>query len=257
MCCFSGTVEHVEGTRIFARAVDATRQALVYSMTIAAKEPVAMILPLPIALPARESDVEFINLEGYPKFFEDLERGFPVPGAARSFGPPLGSAAPLAVQRVGSFVASFVPEPADFARLDPRFRMPPTVFDRVPLYRDYGFAVFQLHDPNATIHPMAFTFPRRNRSQLFFPTVHVHDGALHDTAHFDHALYMQLHEPPLPPHEALAGDDRIARRGWYPTMSAAAEFMDVPRALGLIDAAAPVRVRRLQGKQPNEDILFM
>jgi len=252
MCCFSGAVQHVEGTKIFARALDAKRQAIVYSMTIAAREPVAMILPLPVALPALEGAISFINLEDYPSFFEDLERGFPAPGAARSFGPPQA----LAVQRVGSFVASFVPSPADFARLDARFRMPPNVFDRLPRYRDYGFAVFQLHDPNARIHPMAFTFERRNPVQVFFPTVHVHDGAVHDTAFFDHALYLQLPEPVFPPELALSGGDPLERRGWYPTASAAAKFVDVARTQGLVDGNAPVRVRRLNGKLPNDDIVF-
>lgn len=252
MCCFSGIVQHVEGTKIFARALDGNRQALVYSMVIAAPEPVAMILPLPVALPAREDSIEFINLEAYPSFFEDLERGFPVPAAPCSFGPPQD----LAVHRVGSFVASFVPSPGDFARLDPRFRMPPNVFDRLPLYRDYGFAVFQLHDPNARVHPMAFTFQRRNPERLFFPTVHVHDGAVHDTAHFDHALYLQLPEPAMPPELAMPGGDALERRGWYPTYLSAEKFVDVARTQGIVDGSAPIRVRRLSGKLPNEDILF-
>lgn len=253
MCCFSGTIRHVEGTKIFARAIDATRQALVYSMILDAGDPVAMILPLPVALPAREDALEFVNLEGYAEFFDHLERGFPVMGAARSFGAPQ----PLAVQRVGSFVASFVPSVADFARLDPRFRMPPNVFDRLPLYRDYGFAVFQLHEPRARIHPMAFTFARRNPAQLFFPTVHVHDGAVHDTARFDHALYMQLPEPVFPPELTIPGGDPIERRGWSPTWQPAGKFVDIERAHGLVDPNAPVRVRRMYGKLPNEDVLFM
>ena len=250
MCCFSGAVRHVEGTKIFARAIDATRQALVYSMVIDAPQPVAMILPLPVG----EGAVQFVNLEGYPGFFDDLERGFPVP-AARSFGP--APQAKLEVHRVGSFVASFVPQPADFARLDPQFRMPANVFDRLPLYRDYGFAVFQLSDPHAKIHPMAFTFPRRHPEQLFFPTVHVHDGAVHDTAHFDHALFMQLPEPVCPPELRIHGGDAIERRGWSPSFVPAGKFMDMARAQGLVDENAPVRVRRLAGKLPNEDILFI
>ena len=47
------------------------------------------------------------------------------------------------------------------------------------------------------------------------------------------------------------------RRGWSPTFMPAAKFVDLERAKGLVDGNAPVRVRRLQGKLPNEDILFM
>lgn len=60
MCCFSGAVRHVEGTKIFARALDPVRQALVYSMTLAADAPVAMVLPLPVA-----GELTFVNLEGF------------------------------------------------------------------------------------------------------------------------------------------------------------------------------------------------
>jgi len=44
-------------------------------------------------------------------------------------------------------------------------------------------------------HPMAFWFPRADRDRVFFPTLHVHDGALHATAHFDHVLYAQTETP--------------------------------------------------------------
>jgi hypothetical protein len=203
-------------------------------------------LPLPVA-----GDLTFINLEGYPKFFEDLERGFPMPAAQRSYSAPL-----LAVQRVGSFDASFVPTPPDFARLDPRFRMPDGVFDRLPHYRDYGFAVFQLHDVDARIHPMAFSFARRNPSEIFFPTVHVHDGRVHAEARFDHALYLQLAEPFFPPELAMPSGDPIEKRGWAQTWMPAGKFMDLSRAEGLIDGAAPVRVRRLSGTLPNQDVVF-
>ena len=37
---------------------------------------------------------------------------------------------------------------------------------------------------------MAFDFPRAAK-KLFFPTVHIHDGKVHDKADFDHALYCQ------------------------------------------------------------------
>ncbi len=38
---------------------------------------------------------------------------------------------------------------------------------------------------------MAFAFSTRMPETLFFPTVHVHDGRYHETAHFDHILFCQ------------------------------------------------------------------
>src|SRR5208282_3784680 len=98
-----------------------------------------------------------------------------------------------------------VPTMDDWDRLDERFRLPTGVFDGVPQYRDYGFAVFKLKATrpkswlaflgldfsSQAIHPMAFEFPRADPDRLFFPTVHVHDGKFHPTAYFDHTLYFQ------------------------------------------------------------------
>ena len=77
MCCFSQPVRSVHSTNIFARPADERRQFLVYSMTLDARKELAMILPLPVKTPAAENDVEFIDLQGYPNFFTDLEQGFP------------------------------------------------------------------------------------------------------------------------------------------------------------------------------------
>src|SRR6266853_6383378 len=76
MCCFSQPVRSVHSTNIFARPADERRQFLVYSMTLDARKELAMILPLPVKTPAAENDVEFIDLQGYPNFFTDLEQGF-------------------------------------------------------------------------------------------------------------------------------------------------------------------------------------
>jgi len=170
------------------------RQILAYEMVFAAASPVAMILPLPTRPGSAETDVRFISLERYPQLFEDLYTAFRWPGG-RPRGGYSRSAPPqtLAVQVVGEFVASFVPALADFARLDPRFRIPPGTVDRVPGYSDYGFVVFQLGATTARsrVHPMAFEFSTRDAERLFFPLLHVHDGQLHAEAAFDHVLYAQ------------------------------------------------------------------
>lgn len=172
-------------------------QALVYSMKLAAKIEVAMVLPLPVKPGAGEDAVKFVDLSKHHTMFEELEVLFEemLPrkgGMWRGMGPPQSTK--LVVHDVGAFIASYVPTPADFDRLDERFRMPKVLFESVPEYRDYGFAVFQLKPGNHTIQPMAFTFPSRD-TRLFFPTVHLHDGKWHKNAKFDHSLFYQADAP--------------------------------------------------------------
>jgi hypothetical protein len=223
MCCFSQPVISVSGTNIFARPDADGRQLLVYSMTLHAKKDLAMILPLPVKTPAGEKDVKFIDLNEYPEFFADLEKGFPKPpqDELASAGIPTesnASAAKLEVVRVGNFEASFVPTEKDFARLDERFRLPKDAWKQLPAYESYGFAVFKLKPGAMKIHPMAFSFPRELPKTLFFPTVHIHDGKVHEKAHFDHSLYCQ------PTH-----DERPRTNGWEESYSHPGNFMKMKK----------------------------
>src|SRR5207244_10480413 len=115
MCCFSRPVERVANTHIFARSSKEGRQFLVYSMTLSAKEDLAMILPIPVPKESKDDAVRFVNLEKYPEFFADMQKGFPV---HQTFSSAVGSRAanakPLPVVEVGSFEASFVPSVKDF-----------------------------------------------------------------------------------------------------------------------------------------------
>src|SRR5690606_9221760 len=73
MCCFSGVIERVSATSIFARKLGG-EQLLVYSMTLATSRDVAMILPLPIDRARSAPPVRFLDLQGYPELFTDLGR---------------------------------------------------------------------------------------------------------------------------------------------------------------------------------------
>src|SRR5215472_12580229 len=84
MCCFSQPVLSVSSTNIYARAAENGRQFLVYSMSLDARDDLAMILPLPVKTPAGEKDVQFIDLKGYAEFFADLRSGFPVKSPSES-----------------------------------------------------------------------------------------------------------------------------------------------------------------------------
>src|SRR4051812_36142777 len=106
MCCFSRRVQKVADTNLFARPSKDGRQFLVYSMVYAAKEDLAMILPLPTPKGSPEDALRFINLEKYADFFKDLAAGFPVPPPSRGGNGGGFSGGPkpqLIVHDVGSF----------------------------------------------------------------------------------------------------------------------------------------------------------
>ena len=248
MCCFSRAVISVNATKIFVRAGENGRQFLVYSMTLNAKDALAMVLPLPVKIGTDEKDVSFIDLSGYADFFADLQSGFPAP-KTKSLGTRGVQITPLAghsliVVSVGNFEASFVPTVRDFSRLDERFRLPADTWHQLPAYHDYGFAVFKLKPGVATVHPMAFSFPRRDTKALFFPTVHIHDGKVHPKAKFDHTLYCQPSEQEWP-----------QLRQWVESYADAARFMKVEKTKGLLLGNQHCYQKQMHGQLPNRDTL--
>jgi hypothetical protein len=259
MCCFSvatpiGLIArlfqrpvHVSATNILARMLAPGIQGLAYSMNLDTKQEIAMVLPLPVVPGSGDDAVTFVDLSKDHNMFGQLAMLFEVmqPLASKGgFATRQSAPQRLVVHRVGSFIASYVPARADFSRLDPRFRLPDVLFDAVPAYADYGFAVFQLAPGKVTVHPMALKFPTREPGRLFFPTVHVHDGRFHATARFDHALYYQTPRctevGDLMPHAMFEGD----ALGW------AAPSKDYE---GLVIPAQAMLRRALRGKLANED----
>jgi len=246
MCCFSRKVDSVTNTNIFARASKDGRQFLVYSMQFKAGEDLSMILPIPVPAESKEDAVSFINLEKYPKFFDELKLGFPEePSRGGLKDKDTFSLPPkkLVVVEVGSFVASFVPSIKDFDRLDEQFRLPAGVWDKLPAYKNFGFAVFKLKKGEQKVHPMAFEFPRANRRQLFFPTVHIHDGTVPAQAGFDHALYCQTD-----------GEDSSM---WVESAQPAEMFMpNLEEAKGIIDPKGHAYRKIMKGRFDNKDVVI-
>jgi hypothetical protein len=146
------------------------------------------------------------------------------------------------VVRVGSFEASFVPSIKDFSRLDDRFRLPTDIWEKLPGYRSWGFAVFKLKSGAAKIHPMAFSFPRRDLKFLFFPTVHIHDGQVHPKAGFDHELYCQPRD-----------DEGLKLDHWLESFRNSDDFMNVTKTKGIVQADQHCYRRVLRGLLPNRD----
>ena len=248
MCCFSRPVDSVSATNIFARSGTDGRQFVVYSMTLRAPEDLAMVLPLPVKPGSGEKAVEFIDLKDYADFFTDLKKGFPVPPppgpiARSSFGAV--PASKLEVVSVGNFEASFVPTVTDFSRLDERFRLPVDTWDKLHAYRDHGFAVFKLKSGNAKVHPMAFSFPRAKPAELFFPTVHIHDGEVHKDAEFDHVLYCQR-----------GSSDQFTLLDWDESIRPVGLFMQMPKTKGVLDSGEHCYRRTLFGTLPNKDTVL-
>ncbi len=258
MCCFSGAIgpNHVGATKIFARVRDG-RQLLVYSMHLDAAQDVAMILPVPVPVGAGEDALRFIDLSGWADFFAALDRCFP---RTLALSPQARAPAPrtLAVHMVGAFEASYVPTLADFARVDPRFRLADAVWQSLPMYHDWGFAVFRLRAGVQEVHPMAFEFPTRVSEALYFPTVHVHDGRVHRNARFDHSLYFQGPSRVEPLTEVLGRPLPTWREKWHgqgtwPTR----EQLCAPSGpeLGeLVDPGALLIRTNMTSYEPNGDV---
>lgn len=249
MCCFSKDVEFVRNTRIFCRHLGAGKQGVVYAMHMKADQELAMILPIPVAAGTKDNAVTFLNLKGYANFFDDLAKGFPPEtGSDEPFasGIPRSQGAPkLKVENVGAFEASFVPTTKDFSRLDERFRLPEGTWEKLGAYADFGFVVFQLRKGEQDVHPMAFSFPTRHADKLFFPTVHVHDGEVHEKADFDHTLYCQIERKGL-----------FSMLSWNESLKPAIVFTMAGKAQGLLNPAAHVFRHTIKGIEKNEDILL-
>jgi hypothetical protein len=264
VCIFSGPVRHVANTRIFARLSRNSGQCLVYSMQYEAQQDLAMILPLPVALPAAQASIRFLNLISYSRFFDDLDSGFPqpaMPAAAGGVPPAPGSSRGfLPIEVVGDFVATFVPTLADFRRVDPQFKLPLWVWGQIPIYQDYGFAVFQLRARQAPtkVHPMALVFRTRMPKALFLPTVHIHDGKVHPTETFDHSLYVQDSRLRPSDQRNSFGDpaNMPAKEILIASRSVAKGFMDIRRTQGIVEPDEIALKRELRGVLPNKDTII-
>ena len=256
MCCFTGPINRVSDTKIFAR-LDGDRQAIAYAMAFETEQPVAMVLPIPVAAGPESEAVTFVTLPESSRFFEELASGFPaLPDDTSSLGPIARSASapmpqPLVVHRVGNFVASFVPTMNDFDRLDPVFRIAPETWAQVPGYQSFGFVVFQLRELSGQPKPMAFWFKTTTPNQLFFPTLHIHDGTIHSHESFDHVLYVQ--GDAFDQGAGAYTNQLDSNTGLVRSRDPAGSF--VSNSAGLIIPSGLVHRKLLRGHFPNQDTL--
>ncbi|MEM7013712.1 MAG: hypothetical protein AAF585_19765 [Verrucomicrobiota bacterium] len=245
----------VHDTRIFARMAAGGVQYVIYQMDLNAKEDLAMVLPIPVNPIEGRDTMKFINFEAYPTFFDDMRKPFDE-DAPRAAADPfadltLDSKPKLQVHRVGSYDASFVPDPSQFNRLDERFRLPAKTFETYKEYEHYGFAVFKLRAGDARVHPMAFAFRSGEPGMLFFPTVHVHDGEMHERESFDHELYLQ---GGFPGAMTRLGDDNQRAQTWTESSKIPTRFMKLHKTKGLVLPDKHVFRLTLRGEFLNRDV---
>ena len=127
---------------------------------------------------------------------------------------------------------------------DERFRLPTEVWDKLPQYKNWGFAVFQLKKGNMKVHPMAFEFPRADKKKLFFPTVHIHDGTVPAKAYFDHMFFCQT----------TNDEDAMT---WTESPQPAEMFMrKLDEAHGIVDPKAHCYQSIMKGSFDNKDVVL-
>jgi hypothetical protein len=119
------------------------------------------------------------------------------------------------------------------------------VWEKLPQYKEFGFAVFKLKKPEKKdsteqVHPMAFEFPRADKTILFFPTVHKHDGTVPAKAGFDHTLFSQV------------GD--VAPMNWEESPGHPQSFVKVKETQGIVQPNAHVYRKLMKGVFENKDV---
>lgn len=260
MCCFAGPVTSVSGTKIFAtmRALPATdgerAQILAYEASVTTEASNAMVLPVPVREDVGAAGIALLDMSSVPDFFVVLfrlvEAGTPrLPTFSAPFPQPQ-----LKVHRVGAYDVSIVPTIEDFGRLSSLFRLelsgsPVGVGASLgqprgllPVFRQrypgHSFVVCQLAPGKVDLHPFGVMFLPRYRDHLFFPTLHIHDGVLHETACFDHRIFAQRAQLDSRSHELFVTNDGQA----------------LARKLPFLYDREPVEMRSLWGDQPNNDL---
>jgi hypothetical protein len=191
MCCFSGPVTSVSGTKIFATmrvllATDGERaQILAYEASVTTEASNAMVLPVPVREDVGAAGIALLDMSSVPDFFVVLfrlvEAGTPrLPTFSAPFPQPQ-----LKVHRVGAYDVSIVPTIEDFGRLSSLFRLELSgspVGVGVSLgqpqgllqvfrqrYPGHSFVVCQLAPGKVDLHPFGVMFLPRYRGPSVLP----------------------------------------------------------------------------------------
>lgn len=203
MCIFTGPVDTVTNTKIFATMLggeSAGTQFTCYNNVVELKNanPVAMVIGLPN--PTGEPDkINMFDMSPYPEFFDKLQslfhapvvyRGMKGPGLSMKNSPPKV----LPVLKCGPYSYSVAPTFADLKRIDwTRFEMSPDVEKLLESqYANNGFGFLVCLCSETGSYPtIGVTHPALANGELFLPTMHEHAGGADGStvADWDHTIY--------------------------------------------------------------------
>lgn len=91
---------------------------------------------------------------------------------------------------------------------------------------------------------MAFRFPSSVPGKIFFPTVHIHDGKVHELEDFDHTLYAQAWKTAV-----------IKGPQWEESGLNAGQFVNLRKSNDLVWGGGHLYRRGIVGFAKNEDII--
>ncbi|MEM7477510.1 MAG: hypothetical protein AAF483_21195, partial [Planctomycetota bacterium] len=119
---------------------------------------------------------------------------------------------------------------------------------------DYSFAVFQLKELQGKPHPMAFEFETRHGDEIFFPTVHIHDGEVHARELFDHTLYLQniKFDKVVGRYANYHSKDRST--GFVRSKDVARQYCNIQKSAGILEPDLLLHRIEMRGRLPNKDV---
>lgn len=105
-----------------------------------------------------------------------------------------------------------------------------------------GLPFFNTNPANKKFTRCALVFATRFADRLYFPTVHIHDGEVHEKEKFDHNLYCQLQ-----------GGGGRAMLNWEESSSNAIVFAQAGLSQGILNPATHVYRLAMRGEFENKD----
>jgi len=227
---------------MFAR-FEGDRQVLAMEMRVNLPRDMALIVPLP-TIPNAGRDALRLLRPGTSALFAQLQSGFSKSDSQNERRERQDDLSDSGV-RTRRFVEAapydtlYLPSMDDFGLIDNEFQLSSQLVGAFSPYRDYGFAVLKLRAAaNARLRSIAFSFPTRDTSHLYFPTFQYRDGTVHNTVMFDVTLYAQNAE----------------KSAWDGTAVEAGDFMSMDDGAEVISVERTVQRRVLYGEKANEDI---
>lgn len=181
MCLISREIESVSDTKILVSPnYNNTRQLTVYSNYVNnLSESNAMVLPVPLP-----QTIQFIDLSGYKKIFDDCDKCFYNPTRGRGIMKCTNSYSrentPLQVFNVGSYQVSVAMNLEQIEQVDSRvFELSPGLKKTLKTfyYQDYwGFVICKLNSGPESYHPIAYSHQIIDK-KIYIPTRHYHQEA--------------------------------------------------------------------------------